>query len=214
MHLVSMNRLVEDFKPSVVIMDPISNLISIGNAAEVKSALMRFIDSLKVEGITTLFTSLIAGEKINETDIGISSLMDTWLAVRDIESNGERNRGLYVIKSRGMAHSNQIREFVLSSDGISLIDVYVGPGGVLTGAARLMQDVKDMQAEKERSEEIERRKREFEATKLAVEAKVSVMLSELSAKEKDLEKFIEGEAARKETLERKFADLARQRHAD
>ncbi len=214
MHLVSMNRLVRHFKPSVVIMDPVSNLISVGNAAEVKSTLMRFIDSLKMEGITTLFTSLISGEKVNETDVGVSSLMDTWLAVRDIESNGERNRGLYVIKSRGMAHSNQIREFVLSSDGISLVDIYVGPRGMLTGAARLMQDMKDMQAEKERGEEIERKTREFEATKLSVETQVAGMMAELSAQEAELEKIVRKEANRKVRADRERAEVARQRHAD
>ena len=157
MHLVSMNKLVRDFKPSVVIMDPISNMVSVGSPAEVKSALMRFIDSLKMEGITALFTCLIFGQHQDLTEIGVSSLMDTWITVQDIECNGERNRGLYVIKSRGMAHSNQVREFVLSSDGVRLVDVYVGPGGVVTGAARLAQESKDRQEEKERVEEIERK---------------------------------------------------------
>ncbi len=166
MHLVSMNRLVRDFKPSVVIMDPISNLLSVGNAAEVKSTLMRFIDSLKMEGITTLFTCLIFGQRQDLTEMGVSSLMDTWIAVRDIESHGERNRGLYVIKSRGMAHSNQVREFVLSSNGVRLVDVYVGPGGVLTGSARLAQEAEQTGSRKKsETEEIERKTREFEATK-------------------------------------------------
>ena len=197
MHLVSMNKLVRDFKPSVVIMDPISNLISVGSAAEVKSALMRFIDSLKMEGITALFTCLIAGQHQDLTEIGVSSLMDTWLTVRDIESGGERNRGLYVIKSRGMAHSNQVREFVLSSDGVRLVDVYVGPGGVLTGAARLAQESKDRQDEKERAEEIERKKREFETRKALGRSADSGMMAELSAQEKELEKAIEDEDERK-----------------
>ena len=214
MHLVSMNRLVRDFKPSVVIMDPISNLISVGDPAEVKSTLMRLVDSLKVEGITSLFTNLTCGDKPNETDIGVSSLMDTWLAVHDIVSSGERNRGIYVVKSRGMAHSNQVREFVLSENGIRLIDVYVGPGGVLTGAERLMQEARDMQAEKEREEETERRKREFQAKKIAVEAQVAVMMSELSAQEKELERLIEDAAAEKKRRNLRHADLARQRHAD
>ena len=129
--------------------------------------------------------------------MGVSSLMDTWITVRDIESDGERNRGLYVIKSRGMAHSNQVREFVLSSDGVRLVDVYVGPGGVLTGAARLAQEAKDRQAEKEREEEIERKKREFASRKLAVEAQVAGMLAELSAQERGLEEIAREEAERK-----------------
>jgi circadian clock protein KaiC len=214
MHLVSMNKLVKDFKPSVVIMDPISNMVSVGSPAEVKSALMRFIDSLKMEGITTLFTCLISGQHQNLTEIGVSSLMDTWITVQDIESNGERNRGLYVIKSRGMAHSNQVREFVLSSDGVHLVDVYVGPGGVLTGAARLAQESKNRQVEKEREEEIERKKREFASRKLAVEAQVSGLQAELSTLEKELKKNIEEEDERKRSLDRQSAEIARQRHAD
>ncbi|SPF44780.1 KaiC-like protein 1 [Syntrophobacter sp. SbD1] len=214
MHLVSMNKLVRDFKPSVVIMDPVSNMISVGSAAEVKSALMRFIDSLKMEGITALFTCLISGQHQDLTDMGVSALMDTWATVQDIEINGERNRGLYVIKSRGMAHSNQVREFVLSSDGVHLIDVYIGPGGVLTGAARLAQEAKDRANAKERTEEIERKKREFASRKLAVDAQVSGLLAELSAQEAELEKLAQQEAKRKASAERELVELARQRHAD
>ena len=214
MHLVSMNKLVRDFKPSVVIMDPVSNMISVGSAAEVKSALMRFIDSLKMEGITAFFTCLIAGQQQDLTDMGVSSLMDTWLTVRDIESGGERNRGLYVIKSRGMAHSNQVREFVLSSEGVRLVDVYVGPGGVLTGAARLAQESKDRQDEKERAEEIEWKQREFEARKLSVEAQVAGMMAELNAQEKELKKATEEEDERQRRLDRQRSEIARQRHAD
>ena len=214
MHLVSMNKLVRDFKPSVVIMDPISNLASVGSPAEVKSALMRFIDSLKMEGITALFTCLIFGQHQDMTEFGVSSLMDTWLTVRDIESRGERNRGLYVIKSRGMAHSNQVREFVLSSDGVRLVDVYVGPGGVLTGSARLARESKDRRKEKERAGRIERKKREFEIRKLSVEAQIAGMQAQLSAEENELNKTVEDEDARKRGVERQSADIARRRHAD
>jgi circadian clock protein KaiC len=186
----------------------------VGSSGEVKSALMRFIDSLKMEGITALFTCLIAGQHQDLTDMGVSSLMDTWLTVRDIESGGERNRGLYVIKSRGMAHSNQVREFVLSSEGVRLVDVYVGPGGVLTGAARLAQESIDRQEKKERAEDIERKQREFESRKLSVEAQVAGMLAELSAQEKELKKTIDEEEERKRRLDRQMAEIARQRHAD
>jgi circadian clock protein KaiC len=214
MHLVSMNRLVRDFKPSVVIMDPISNLVSVGSAAEVKSTLMRFIDSLKMEGITTLFTCLIFGQHQDLTEMGVSSLMDTWIAVRDIEGHGERNRGVYINKSRGMAHSNQIREFVLSSDGVNLVDVYVGPGGVLTGSARLAQEAKQRYSEQKREEQIERKTREFEARKLSVETQVAGMMAELGTQEKELEKIILEEADRKARADRERAEIARQRHTD
>ncbi len=214
MHLVTMNKLVRDFKPSVVIMDPISNMVSVGSAVEVKSALMRFIDSLKMEGITALFTCLIYGQHQDLTEIGASSLMDTWMSVRDMESDGERNRGLYIIKSRGMAHSNQVREFILSSDGIRLVDVYIGSGVVLTGAARLAREAKDRQEARELEEELERKKREFEARKLSVEAQVAAMQSQLSVEEKELEKIAAEEAERKARLERESVEIARQRHAD
>jgi circadian clock protein KaiC len=214
MHLVSMNKLVRDFKPSVLIMDPISNLASVGSATEVKSALMRFIDSLKMEGITACFTCLIFGQHQDLTELGVSSLMDTWITVRDIESGGERNRGLYVIKSRGMAHSNQVREFVLSSAGVHLVDVYVSSGSVLTGAARLAQESKDRQEEKERAEDIERRKQDFEARKLLVEAQVAGLLAELSAQEKEVKMIIEEAEEQKRRLDLQRADIARQRHAD
>ena len=189
-------------------------MVSVGSAAEVKSALMRFIDSLKTEGITALFTCLILGQHQDLTDLGVSSLMDTWISVRDMEANGERNRGLYIIKSRGMAHSNQVREFILSSDGIRLVDVYVGAGAVLTGAARLAQEGRDRREAKEREEEIERRKREFEVRKLSVEAQIAGMLSELSLEEKELEKIAVEDDERKAGLERESAAIAHKRHAD
>jgi circadian clock protein KaiC len=214
MHLVGMNKMVREFKPSVVVMDPISNLISIGEPVEVKSALIRFVDSLKMQGITALFTCLLVGQHQNLTDIGISSLMDTWLAVRDIESDGERNRGLYVIKSRGTAHSNQVREFVLSREGIHLLDVYIGSGGVLTGAARLAQEARERQRERERESELERRKREFEARKLSVEAEIARMASELKAQEDELQKELQEEIHRKEKRKSELAEIARKRHAD
>lgn len=214
MHLVSMNRLVRDFKPSVVIIDPISNLVSIGNATEVKAALMRFIDSLKMEGITALFTCLLIAPHQDMTEIGVSSLMDTWITVRGMESGGEFNRGLYVVKSRGMAHSNQIREFQLASEGVRLVDVYVGPGGVLTGAARLAMESKEWQEQKKRAEELERKKREFETRKLLVEGRIAQMLSELSQEEKELKKTVDEEAENERRLDRQKAELALRRHAD
>jgi circadian clock protein KaiC len=144
MHLASIHKLVRDFAPQAVVMDPITNMMSIGGGDEVKAMLTRVIDYLKSQGITTIFTSLTAGgDSLEQSEVGISSLMDAWLLVRMLETAGERNRLLYLLKSRGMAHSNQMREFQLSDGGIKLIDVYVGPGEVLTGSARLVQEAKD-----------------------------------------------------------------------
>ncbi|MDL5503213.1 MAG: ATPase domain-containing protein, partial [Candidatus Methanoperedens sp.] len=122
-------------------------LISIGNETEVKSMLARLIDFLKAKQITALFTNLSqAGGPLEQTEFGISSLMDTWLLLRDIEIGGERNRGLYILKSRGMSHSNQIREFLLTDKGIDLVDVYLGPSGVLTGSARAAVEMQEKTA--------------------------------------------------------------------
>src|SRR6185369_5052085 len=141
MHLVTLFRYVQEFEPSVVIVDPLSNLATVGSTAEVMVTLLRLVDFLKSRGVTAMFTSLTAsGDEENETHLGVSSLMDAWLSLRNLESNGERNRGLYVLKSRGMSHSNQIREFLLTDQGVQLLDVYTGPEGVLTGSARVSQE--------------------------------------------------------------------------
>jgi len=136
-HLSAMHRLVEEKKPRVVVVDPISNLIAVGTSLEVKAMLARLIDFMKVRQVTALFTSLTIDEGYPEgTDIGISSFMDTWLVLRNIERNGERIRTLDVLKSRGMPHSNQVREFVLTSQGLQLLDVVRDHGRVLIGSER------------------------------------------------------------------------------
>jgi circadian clock protein KaiC len=158
-HLVEIHKLVEQFKPNVVIVDPITNLISTGNETEVKAMLMRLIDYLKENQITALFTSLTsAGSAAEQTEVGISSLIDTWILFREMEVEGERNRGLYVVKSRGMAHSNQIREFLLTSEGVKLVAPYLGTGRVLTGSARLAQEAREKEDALARDMENERRK--------------------------------------------------------
>jgi len=137
MHLLAIHKAIRKFKPSLVIMDPISNFVSIGNFSEVRAMLVRLIDFLQQEQVTVMFTALSINIGINEqTDDGVSSLVDSWILLKDIETNGERNKGLYIIKSRGMDHSKQIREFIISSKGINIVDVYIGPGGILTGSAR------------------------------------------------------------------------------
>ncbi len=146
-HLVQIHKMVTEFEPGTVIVDPISNFIASGSAADAQAMLLRLIDFLKTNQITAMFTHLTAGGKPAEaTDMGVSSLIDTWLLVRDLEFGGERNRGLYVIKSRGMAHSNQVREFSITSRGLALQDVYVGPEGVLTGSLRAAQEAREKAA--------------------------------------------------------------------
>ncbi len=141
MHLAMIHKMVNEFEPQVVILDPISNFTAVGTDADAEAMLLRLIDFLKARQITAMFVHLTSGGNAWErTDVGVSSLIDTWILLRDIELAGERNRGIYVLKSRGMKHSNQIREFLITTEGIQLQDVYVGPEGVLTGSMRAAQE--------------------------------------------------------------------------
>jgi circadian clock protein KaiC len=163
MHLAVTHKAVDAFKPDIVILDPINTFIIGDKENEVKTMLMRIVDFLKLNQITALFTSLTSNEStLESSDVGISSLIDTWLLLRDIELNGERNRGMYVLKSRGMANSNQIREFILTNHGVELRDVYIGASGVLTGSARVAQEALENAEVLTRKLDIERKKRELE----------------------------------------------------
>jgi circadian clock protein KaiC len=175
MHLLRIHKLVERHDPDVVIVDPVSNLM-VGNLHEVNSMLMRLIDFLKTRRITAMFTSLTAGSQntLEQTNVGISSLIDTWIILRDVELNGERNRCIYVLKSRGMAHSNQLREFVMSNGGIRFLPVYIGQGTVLTGSARLGQEAR------ERAEALRQRQQAREKRR-AVERKRNLLEARLAA---------------------------------
>lgn len=182
-HLVMMYDTVQAFRPSVIAVDPISNLTLERNEAEVKPTLMRLIDFLKQRQITTVFTSLTTGGMTPEdSQMGVSSLMDTWLLLRNVEFNGERNRTLYVLKSRGMAHSNQVREFVMSNAGIDLMDVYLGTDRVLTGTARLAQEVRERAAELRRQDH-ERKLRQLASKRKAIEAQIVALQAEAESEE-------------------------------
>lgn len=189
-HLATAIKLIKTFQPTIVIFDPINAFMTGDNGNEVKSMLLRLVDFLKMKGITAFFTSLnSADEHIETTDVYISSLIDTWLLLRDIETAGERNRALYVLKSRGMAHSNQIREFKLTNHGIELLDVYVGREGVLTGSARISQELKDDAQQSLRLEEIRRKQIELERRHAAMEARISLLRSEFQAEESETRKL-------------------------
>jgi circadian clock protein KaiC len=187
MHLVSMLDLIKSFAPHVVVVDPISNLTAAAKPLEAKSMLTRLIDFMKSRQITTVFTSLTTADREPEqTEIGVSSVMDTWLLLRNLENYGERNRGLYILKSRGMAHSNQIREFMLGDGGIDLIDVYVGNGDVLAGTARLAQEAREQAARVAKRQEVERRQRDLERKRQITEAQIAALSAELEAEEQEL----------------------------
>ncbi len=184
MHLAAIHKLIDQFKPQVVIIDPISNFISAGTRADAEAMLVRLIDFLKACGITALLTDLTSGgASLEATNNGVSSIIDTWLLVRDIELGGERNRGLYVLKSRGMHHSNQIREFLITPQGIQLQPVYVGPEGVLTGSMRAAQEAMEAAAAQLREQEAARRQRRFDVERAKLEAQMLALRSEMDAVE-------------------------------
>jgi circadian clock protein KaiC len=144
-HLVAMHRLIDDYQPRAVVVDPVTNMIAVGSEIEVKAMLARLIDFMKLRQITALFTSLTEGGGAAErTDLGVSSLMDVWMLLGNPETNGERNRSIQIVKARGMAHSNQVREFVMTDRGIMLLDVSRhADGSVAIGSAR---DARQQQA--------------------------------------------------------------------
>jgi circadian clock protein KaiC len=214
-HLLSMNRLADDFKPSVVVIDPISNLTATGNFSDVTALLGRLIDYYKSRGITTLFTSLVARGEIEETSgMEISSLMDTWLLLQDIASGGERNRGLFILKSRGMAHSNQIREYRITDNGIALTDVSLSGGEVLMGSARSAQEAREKVEAERLRQEAERRKRLYEQKRHEREARMAALRAEDLAEKQDMEAFLAAERAREQESLEARGELARMRRAD
>lgn len=215
MHLVTMHKSISELNPSSVIMDPISNLISVGDPDEVKMLLMRMVDLLKQNRITSLFTSLVVGgEDLEGTKVGVSSLMDTWILVRDIENQGERNRGIYVVKSRGMAHSNQIREFLLTAKGVELVDVYVGPEGVLTGAARATQEAKERIEEASIRQETGRKLREIERRRKVREAQIAALQADSESDEEEAKRILEEADLRETAAFRDRKRIAQLRKAD
>jgi circadian clock protein KaiC len=214
-HLVTIHKMVESFNPSVVILDPITNLVTVGMAADVKSMLTRLIDYLKGKRITALFTNLThMGSGLETTESEISSLMDTWILVRDIEIGGERNRGLYVLKSRGMAHSNQIREFIMTDEGIDILDVYAGPGGVLTGSARAAKEAEDKAKDVSIQDEIEALQRELERERKIVDSQKNTIEASLEAKEEEIKKRIKEAKLRQEVSQAERKTMAQLRKAD
>lgn len=203
MHLVNIYKTVKKTNPSVVIIDPITNLVSIGQLEEVKSILIRLIDFLQEAGITVLFTALSLNTVVNEqTDEGISSLVDAWITVRDMELNGERNRGIYVMKSRGMKHSNQIREFVITDNGLNLIDVYLGTEGVLTGSAREAQQLAEATGTELRTYAMGRKDREIDRKRKVLQAKITSLEEEFDSVQDELNKSYVEEIMKKEIMEK------------
>lgn len=195
-HLLMMHRLAHEIRPKIIVIDPISNLIEVGEQAEVKAMLSRLIDYYKSNKTTILFTSLVVkGVNEDTSGVGISSLMDTWIQAKDFESNGEHNRGLVVVKSRGMSHSNQIREFLLTEEGIRLLDIPLSTGAVLMGSSRVAQAAQEEIDAVRRREEIERRewlleqkRREKDARIVSLEAEFAAVKDDMTSTERMEEK--------------------------
>ena len=215
MHLASIHKLVQTYDPQAVVIDPISNLSQAGNRAEATAMLTRLIDYLKLKRITAVMTCLTdAKNGLERTDADVSSLVDTWLLLRDIELSGERNRAMYILKSRGMAHSNQIREFLLTSEGIELTDVYLGDEGVLTGSARQAQEAKERAADLFRQQQVEARQRELDRRRDALEARITALRKEFEAEEEEARRVIGQERDRVDTVEEDRARMGVSRRAE
>ena len=214
LHLVTAHTLIADFDPAIVIVDPVTNLINVASVAETRSMLTRLIDFLKMRGTTALFTSLTGGDASPEqTDVGISSLIDTWIMLETVESGGERNRLLTIVKSRGMAHSNQKAEYRIGADGIRLVDTYLGPSGVLTGSARLAQEAADQAATTVRTEAFTRLEAQRERKRRALEGHIAALRNEWEAEDAEMEESIRGLARQGDRSGEARAEMAGSRLA-
>jgi circadian clock protein KaiC len=214
MHLAIMHKRVIELKPGAVVIDPISNLVTAGEERDVNAMLIRLADFLKLQNTTAFLTNLTSGDHSKEaTDVGISSVMDTWILLRDIEVGGERNRGIYVLKSRGMQHSNQIREFVISPHGLDLVDVYTGPEGVLTGSARLAQEAREHAAKVQREQEMRRKKNDLSERQRTIKAQIASLEGQLEADRERVMREIAIGASQEDQISVDRAAMGRRRGA-
>lgn len=215
MHLVKIHHLVAQFQPSIAILDPISSLDAAGTSPQVKSFMLRMIDFLKSQQITAILTNLVTGgDPLEQTEIGVSSMIDTWLMLRDLEMNGERNRLIYILKSRGMAHSNQVREFKLTDRGIRLLDVYLGENRVLVGTARTIQEAQEEADLLVHRQEIERKQREIERKRLMMEAQIATLKAEFEAEQQEINRIVQQETLKASMLMQNREVRAQLRQAD
>lgn len=212
-HLSGMLRLVEDFQPQVVVLDPVSSFDPAGTQQDAMAMLMRVVDLLKVRQITTMFTSLTSGDRMSErSDVGVSSLIDTWLVVRNLEAAGERTRTISIVKSRGMQHSNQARELLLTENRIDLADIFIGPdGGILTGSARRAQDLHDRAAAMTLQQSILTKRAAIARKQAVLRARIAEMQAEVEAETEALDVTIAEQEATARVLSASRAELARER---
>lgn len=215
MQLVEIHKIIMKVKPTTIVLDPITNLVNAGSVSEVKSMLIRLNDFLQGKKITVMFTALTLSTGTSEqTDEGVSSIVDAWLLLRDIESNGERNRAIYIMKSRGMKHSNQVREFIIRDSGLDLIDVYMGPEGVLFGSAREAQQMNDNAGVAIRTNDSSRRGREIGRKQKVLIAKIESLNEEFESAKEELGRASIEEELRKEVLEKNRMAISKKRLED
>ncbi|HEY8411060.1 MAG TPA: circadian clock protein KaiC, partial [Pyrinomonadaceae bacterium] len=214
-HLALMHKSIAEYEPAVVVVDPITNFLVVGDTPETKSMLTRLIDYLKMRQVTAMFTSLTGSTtEIEDSEVGVSSLIDTWLLVKNVEANGERNRGLYVLKARGIGHSNQVREFLLTDHGMELLDTYVGSDGVLMGSARAAQAAREAAALVQREATQQRKQRELQRKQEIYEAQLVTLRSQYESERDALLKEIEEDEKRESMIASQRVEMARLRHAD
>jgi circadian clock protein KaiC len=215
MHLALIHKTVQQFKADTVVVDPIGALMAAGTGRDANLMIVRLIDFLKSRGITAMLTNLTSGgDALERTEIEISSIVDTWILLRDIELGGERNRSLYVLKSRGMRHSNQLREFLLTDHGVELLDLYVGPEGVLTGSSRMSLEARERASALAAQQEAERRVRERQRKREALEAKIVALRKEFESEETETALLASEEVSRREQVEEDRHAMAISRGAD
>jgi len=214
-HLAIIHKTIADYNPSVVVVDPVTNFLTVGDTIETKAMLTRLIDLLKIRQTTAMFTSLTSGgHDIEESEVGVSSLMDTWILVKNIESNGERNRGLYILKARGIAHSNQIREFKVTDHGVELLDTYIGMDGVLMGTARVSQLAREAAAEGERRQLMRQKERELKRKQELFEAQVAALKGQFETERDAILRELDEDRDREEVVATQRLEMARIRRAD
>ena len=208
-------ELIEEKAPSVAVIDGIASMSSGLEpevTTEVNSIVARKIDLFKSRGITSVITALGQGEEAST--VTVSSMVDTWLLLRNTEANGERNRLLFVLKSRGTAHSNQVREFVLTDHGVELVDVYVGAAGVLAGSARVTQQAAERDEELRIAEELARRRRELHRSVIEHEAHLVAMQDQLDAERTEIDRIDLREGHQVADTEADRSTMATRRWAD
>jgi len=208
MHLAIILREIARFKPQLVVLDPISAFMESGDLGEVQAMLLRVVDYLKSNGITGIFSHLAHDQTLTKTDAGLSSLMDAWLLLLNREANGEFNRELYLLKARGTSHSNQVREFVMTSDGIRLEEPYLGENGALTGAARRFEEARSRRAESTRQAEMAAAQRRIDERRRKAEAEIEALRAEVAAEEEELARLLAAEEEHRTQAANDLAEMA------